>query len=437
MKKQILTLGMICAAAFALTNCDKQSTEPQRPTEGTPFEIIASTVDTKTANDDLHTKWAKDDAINVFHAVAGSTSGFGTNDKFTWTGTDNKFTGTLTEALEDGSYDWYALYPYDEKLTDPTGASKNRYIYIGDRSDMSQTQTGNDSKAHLIYDNSNKAGLRNCPLYAVAKNVPSSAIPTFTMHNLASVVAVKVTNTTDTDLTVSNVSFTAPEGTSIVGTYYINFTDNGDAIYNKGQYTGNVAKLTVNNGDAIAKNGSATFYLAIAPFTAASGSTLKISVNGYEKPLTMPKDVTFKAGQIKEVTFNYNKEEIPETGTEVGFNFGYTTTDTKTADWEITKDGVTLAWSKGTNSYGNVPSPNKEGSVRMYVSTTLTITAPSGTKITKVQFTATGSKYGANNLLYNGTALTGNDWELSTPDNPVELTAKANARFKSIVVTYE
>lgn len=310
MKKQILTLGMMCAAAFTLTNCDKQSTDPQLPIEGTPFEIFASTVDTKTANDGLKTVWAENDALNVFHAVAGTTD-YGTNDKFTWTGTDNKFSGELTEALGDGSYDWYVLYPYDANLTDPTGANKKRYVYIGDRSDMGQTQAGNDSKAHLIYDNSNKAGLRNCPLYAVAKNVASSATPTFTMCNLASVVAVKVTNTTDADLTVSNVTFTAPDGTSIVGTYYINFTDNGETIYNKGTYTSNVAKLTVDGGEAIAKNGSATFYLAVAPFTAETNSTLKISVNGYEKPLTMSKDITFEAGQIKAVAFVYDKEVTP------------------------------------------------------------------------------------------------------------------------------
>lgn len=99
MKRQILTLGAICAAAFTLTNCNKEIAEPKAPvTEGIPFEIVAATADTKTANDGLNTKWTAGDALNVFHAVANSTT-YGTNYEFTYTGADNKFKGTLKTAL--------------------------------------------------------------------------------------------------------------------------------------------------------------------------------------------------------------------------------------------------------------------------------------------------------------------------------------------------
>ena len=99
MKRQILTLGAICAAAFTLTNCNKEIAEPKAPeTEGIPFEIVAATADTKTKNDGLNTKWTAGDALNVFHAVANSTT-YGTNYEFTYTGADNKFKGTLKTAL--------------------------------------------------------------------------------------------------------------------------------------------------------------------------------------------------------------------------------------------------------------------------------------------------------------------------------------------------
>ena len=314
MKRQILALGAICAAAFTLTNCNKEIAGPKAPvTEGTPFEIVATTADTKTANNGLNTVWATGDALTVFHAEAGSTT-YGANDKFTYAGADNKFKGTLKTGLEAGkSYDWYALYPYSNYIKTPTNSDKGGYVYIGERSNQSQIQTGNDSKVHLIYGASTQTGLRNCPLYAVSKGVAASATPTFTMKQLASIVEVNVTNTNDAPLTVSTVSFTAPAGTSIVGTFYVNFTDNGDAVYTDGDYPGNIANLTVKGGTAIAKDGVAKFYLAIKPFAANTGDELKISVNGYEKTHTLKNNVEFKAGKIEAVNFKYDKPATTET----------------------------------------------------------------------------------------------------------------------------
>lgn len=326
MRKQILTLGAICAAAFTLTNCNKEIAEPQAPvTGGTDFEIIATTADTKTANNGLNTVWATGDDLTVFHAVAGSTT-YGSNDKFTYSGADNKFTGKLATGLDASkNYDWYAMFPYSSYIKTPTNSDKGGYVYIGERSDQTQIQTGNDSKAHLIYGASNQTGLRNCPLYAVAKGVAASATPTFTMKQLASIVEVNVTNTNTAPLTVSTVSFTAPAGTNIVGTFYVNFTDNGGAVYTDGDYPGNTANLTVKSGTAIAKDGVAKFYLAIKPFAANTGDELKISVNGYEKTHKLTKNVEFKAGKIEAVNFKYNKP-APS-----GFATTYTSNVTMTA----------------------------------------------------------------------------------------------------------
>lgn len=314
MRKQILTLGAICAAAFTLTNCNKEIAEPQAPvTGGTDFEIIATTADTKTTNNGLNTVWATGDDLTVFHAVAGSTT-YGSNDKFTYSGADNKFTGKLATGLDASkSYDWYAMFPYSSYINTPTNSDKGGYVYIGERSDQTQIQTGNDSKAHLIYGASNQTGLRNCPLYAVAKGVAASATPTFTMKQLASIVEVNVTNTNTAPLTVSTVSFTAPAGTNIVGTFYVNFTDNGGTVYTDGNFPGNIANLTVKNGTAIAKDGVAKFYLAIKPFAANTGDELKISVNGYEKTHKLTKNVEFKAGKIEAVNFKYDKPITTET----------------------------------------------------------------------------------------------------------------------------
>lgn len=133
------------------------------------------------------------------------------------------------------------------------------------------------------------------------------------MKQLASIVEVNVTNPNDAPLTVSTVSFTAPAGTNIVGTFYVNFTDNGKAVYTDGDHPGNIANLTVKNGTAIAKDGVAKFYLAIKPFAANIDDELKISVNGYEKTRKLKKDVEFKAGKIETVNFNYNNSAVVAT----------------------------------------------------------------------------------------------------------------------------
>ena len=322
MKKQILTLGLMCAAALTLTNCDKQSTEPQLPNEGTPFEIIASpvatasSVATKTSNDGLKTAWTKGDSLNVFHTVAGSTD-YGTNDKFTWTeGAGNKFSGVLTEGLDDGSYDWYVLYPYNSHILTP-GERTDGYTYIGHTKGVNQQ--GNNSTAHLCKT--------LCPLYGVAKGVDANATVNLTMKQLASVVKIVVKNSHDADLTVSSIDFTAEE--DIVGSYFIDITQSPVVYTPSGNnYVKKVETLNVKNGTPIAKGESAEFYIPIKPFTAASGSTLKISVNGYEKPLTMPKDVIFNAGEIKEVSFNYDKTTVVEESvakfeaTKIGNGYG-------------------------------------------------------------------------------------------------------------------
>lgn len=290
---------MALAASLSLTNCTEKIEGPIAPATpaGIPFEISAD-ISTKTTNVGLATKWAEGDAINLFHAEAGDAK-YVSDGEFKLDATrEGVFTGNLSSALDPSkSYDWYAFYPYSEYNKTPAGVSKETfgYTHIGDKS---QTQVGNDSKAHLC----GKA----LPLYGVAKGLASDVKPAVTMNNLASVVAVKVKNTTTEPLVVKSVSFTSTE--DIVGTYYIDFTGENVVYTGRGKdFVSATASLTVNNGEAIAPNSEATFYIPIKPHSVAAGKTLKISVNGYEKPLTLPKDVTFTAGSIKTLAFNFDK----------------------------------------------------------------------------------------------------------------------------------
>lgn len=299
MKKYLSYLGASLVAIAALSSCNKELADPNEGKTGAvPFEISASSIDTRTENDGLSTKWVAGDAINLFHAAAGTDS-YTSDGQFTITSENlaaNKFTGTLAAALKAGNYDWYAFYPYSSYNKTPAGSSNTDFGYTT-LGGTSQTQTGNNSTAHLCG--------KTCPLYGVASAVASDVTPSIEMNHLTSIVEVNVTNNSGNELTVSSVSFTGTD--YIVGTYYIDFTQTPVGYTSRGEtYVSNTASLNVTNGEAIANGSSAKFYIAIKPFTVSTGA-LKVAVNGYEKEITISKETVFAAGKIKKINFNFDK----------------------------------------------------------------------------------------------------------------------------------
>ena len=128
-------MGLAAAAALAFTSCQKEAISNNEETiqapskTGVPF-VIHVNPETKTTNDGLHTKWAANDSITVFHEdvdVEGYIPNAASGDKFIIT-TENleskDFTGTLGTALESGhSYNWYAMYPYHASIHTPANTS--------------------------------------------------------------------------------------------------------------------------------------------------------------------------------------------------------------------------------------------------------------------------------------------------------------------------
>lgn len=425
---------MALAASLSLTNCTEKIEGPIAPATpaGIPFEISAD-ISTKTTNDGLATNWAEGDAINLFHAEA-SEAVYVSDNEFTLDATrDGVFTGNLTGELGASNYDWYAFYPYSEYNKTPAGVSKETFGYtqIGDKS---QTQDGNDSKAHLC----GKA----LPLYGVAKGVASDVKPAVTMNNLASVVAVKVKNTTTEPLVVKSVSFTSTE--DIVGTYYIDFTGENVVYTGSGdKYVSATASLTVNNGEAIAANAEATFYIPIKPHTVKTNSILKISVNGYEKPLTLPKDVTFTAGSIKTLAFKYDNTSVVLQAT---FDFSSKERIESMGLKAPAKEGTNI--SSNTLTVGTVSMTSTDGStatrvwnskgsydLRVYAKGktqndgSLTFKVPAGYLITKVIFNGTAP------LSVTEGSYTDNVWEGSSQS--VTFTATKTCKITTVNVFYE
>ncbi len=312
MKKAFFVIGML-AVALSLTNCTKEidsTIDNVQPSvkEGIPFELFANPADTKTTISGMVTSWKADDGVNVFHAVSGGST-YISDGQFTIASEDiasGRFTGTISSEnppVSGDTYDWYLIYPYNSHTDSPVNSEGQGRYYFGKRSDQSQVQTGNSSTSHL-------SGT-NFPLYGKATGVAYDAVPSITMNHVASFIEVKVTNKNDAPLTVSSVSFTAPTGTTIVGQYVINFSSMTYADYNS--YTSETANLTVNEGTALNKNETASFYIGIKPFTVVATSenqkTLKVSVNGYEKNITLSSNVSFTAGKMKKINFAYDKAD--------------------------------------------------------------------------------------------------------------------------------
>lgn len=433
--KKIISWGMMLAAAFTLTNCAKEIEDPNQQAEkqGHPFEIVASTVDTKTVNEGMATKWDDNDAINLFHAVAGEQQDYGTNDEFTIADVETgRFTGTLTKALEAGkSYDWYALYPYNSHIATP-GEREDGYTYIGHSKGLNQTG----------YDNMASLKETICPLYGVAKAVPSSDTPSITMNHLTSVVAIKVTNTTEEPLTIEKASLTAEE--DIVGSYYIDITQSPVVYKASGEgYVKNTAVVNVSNGTDLAKGESATLYLAIKPFTAETGTSLTLSVNDYAKePKVLTSDVTFHAGKIKTLNFAYDYV-APKTVTwDLSKNETSEATENKiawTSDYAEMYCEKEDATTNANNYYGGV---NERTSTRFYKNSVLTIAPKAGYKITSVVFTATGDSYAAalsSSTWANASAEVNSTTVTVTPTNgtqPMTATIGGTCGFTSVVVYY-
>ena len=405
MKKLFVYAGIACAAALSLTNCSK--IEPQTPSsEGMPFEIVASTAETKTTNDGLMTTWVEGDALNLFHAEAGTAS-YGTNDEFTFVSGEN-FSGKLTEELDASkSYDWYALYPYNKNIATPA-ATTSGYTFIGHRTGA--TQQGNNSTAHLSCTESSAL----CPLYGVAKGVAADKSVKIGMHHLTSVVKIVVTNNNDAPLTVSTVTLTA--GEDIVGSYYIDFT--GETVKytaSDEKYVNKTATLNVSGGTALAKGESAEFYIPIKPFTAAKGSELTVAVNGYAKPKTLDADKTFVAGTIHKIGFSYDKKaSTSQYATTYTSNVELTTTGgTKASTAKVAISGTSYdALKLGTSS--------KAGSAKVDV--------PAGTK--KLHIHAVGWKGDSPTVTISGATSSPSTLTLS-PDEGVTgngtFTLKGNA----------
>lgn len=288
-------MGLMCAA-LSITSCSKDNTETFDKPKGYEFELYAAP-QTRTEVDGLDMKWSADDAMNVFHALPGTTN-YSSNDQFTVSDIEGGvFKGTITDTEFDpnGTYDWYVLYPYKSQKKTP--ALDEAYFGIGSYATSVQTQKGINNQDHIC-------GV-DIPLYGKVTNTTGS--PSLQMHHIATLFRINVTNTGSADLNVTSITLTSASE-NLIGTYYFDITGDAPVLTPSGDnYVSKTAKLTITDG-IVTPGTTGSFYLATRAFTAPEGEqlTLTVTANGetVEKVATLSKETTFAAGKINKLNVN-------------------------------------------------------------------------------------------------------------------------------------
>lgn len=290
-------MGLMCAA-LSITSCSKDNTETFDKPKGYEFELYAAP-QTRTEVDGLDMKWSADDAMNVFHAPTGTTN-YSSNDQFTVSDIEGGvFKGTITDTEFDpnGTYDWYAVYPYSKYMASPAESNSGSYFTVGSEVGSAQQQTGIDNQAHISGE--------NIPLYGTATGVTGS--PNLQMHHITTLFRINVINSGSADLNVTSITLTSASE-NLIGTYYFDITGAEPVLTSSGDnYVSKTAALNVTDG-VVAPDATGSFYLATRAFTAPEGEqlTLTVTANGetVEKVATLSKETTFAAGKINKLNVN-------------------------------------------------------------------------------------------------------------------------------------
>jgi hypothetical protein len=283
--------------------------------------------ETRTANNGSGTVWVADDALAVMHTSDGST--FYTS-RFYFSGSSNAFKGRV-DNVSDVSNDWYMFYPYAESMTSP----KSVQITVPG----SQTQTGNNSTAHL-------AG-PDFPLFGKQLQQPASQQMSVTMANLLGVIKYRVNNNSDAPIVIKRIQLATPVPVS--GTFSADLTANNIQWTAAGTTASNLT-LNVENGAEIAVEEECTFYVGTIPFTAVAGTQMKIKITAvhpsnpsreidYYEVLNLTRDNTVSPNSQKAFpVFNYDDNHQTDPGSG---------TPTIKTDQNLTFSTAELTWTLG------------------------------------------------------------------------------------------
>ena len=273
MKRQVLFYA--AAAAMLLTACsEKELNEPRTPAGSGNFCIKASIPQTRTTLTGYKVAWEPEDALSVIvKKDDGSLSAY----KFVNDGSSIFSSDALTSA--EGISELDAVYPYEAGIT----GLENAAVTISSEA----TQTGINSTAHI-----------DGPLYGHAA-VSGTGEQNVTMNHLSTIFEIEVPNTSDSPLTVSEITLANSAGAEMTGDFLVDM-QSGALTAREGASAQAVLKVTEGTIDP-GRTGS--FYITTAPFALSEGSTLTATIKtGAAEPTVTEKYIrsatSFAAGTI-------------------------------------------------------------------------------------------------------------------------------------------
>jgi len=267
--------------------------------KGTEVFINVSMDETRTVNEGMQTSWAKGDELSLLVLPLGGTGYTNYQYEYYVSEAGNRFRGRITQHDDINSY--YALYPYNEKLSTP----KNVEIDVN----KTPVQVGNNSTAHL-------AG-SDFPLFGKHLRVPWGNEIKISMENLLSVARFVVTNNASSSIVVKNIEFTSSQ--YITGPFNADLTSDEPDWESKSDSSPKVT-LTVTNGEQIASGSSAEFYIGILPHDLSAGDKLKVKITAtvgskdvvFYRLIELTKGTSFLSGYRKEISCPFDTEHTED-----------------------------------------------------------------------------------------------------------------------------
>lgn len=156
MKANFKYLAMAVVALMSMSACnnemDEQLPEKEKGMQPVKFEMTLGGTNTRTVTGTdaaRTTTWSEGDAVGIFVYKAGTTEAVKANMKYVLTGNTWAAADASNEIYPEAAYDYYAYYPYQESVTNPT------QISISAKADQSAT-SGADYGASDVLASQNK-----------------------------------------------------------------------------------------------------------------------------------------------------------------------------------------------------------------------------------------------------------------------------------------
>ena len=286
MKRILISLA---AAAMIMTGCQVTGPEENNVTPKETFRLtaeISPSSRTTFTPDGYKVDWDEDDALSVIALETGEYSGY----RFYRSASsgDNVFESQDFE-LTENTEEINVIYPYSENLTSISDGRTNASVIVGSKVGESQSQNGNNPGANV-----------DAPLYGYLEIPMGGGDTSVKMSHATSLIEVNVTNSTSSQLEITNITLSTDTYRNLTGEFLLN-PQNGDLVPENGQKVASEASLDI-TGVTLSEDESGKFYITVAPFSLEEGEHVNVYVTANGTRMLFPKTMTeardFMAGTV-------------------------------------------------------------------------------------------------------------------------------------------